>query len=212
MTNAIKFSDKGAVEITARCVERRNGAVTIECAVSDCGIGIAPEQLGKLFGDFSQADSSISRRFGGTGLGLAICKRIIDQMGGDIRVESTLGVGTTFRFALTLAGRQRGRARRSRARGQGRFAQVLTDLAAPLRVLLAEDNPTNQMVFTKLMPSFNVEVTIAANGREAVQQASSRTLRHRVHGHADARDGRAGGGARDPRARRRTGRAFRSSR
>ena len=84
MTNAIKFSDQGAVEIATRCLERQNGAITFECSVSDSGIGIASEQLGKLFGDFTQADSSINRRFGGTGLGLAICKRIIDQMGGDI--------------------------------------------------------------------------------------------------------------------------------
>jgi CheY-like chemotaxis protein/HPt (histidine-containing phosphotransfer) domain-containing protein/anti-sigma regulatory factor (Ser/Thr protein kinase) len=175
MTNAIKFSDKGAVEITARCVERRDGGMTVECAVSDCGIGIAPEQLGKLFGDFSQADSSISRRFGGTGLGLAICKRIIDQMGGEIRVESALGVGTTFRFALTLPVASEAELGGPEV-DKDDFAQVLTDLPAPLRVLLAEDNPTNQMVFTKLMANFNVEVTIAANGREAVQQASSRTF------------------------------------
>jgi signal transduction histidine kinase/DNA-binding response OmpR family regulator len=175
MTNAIKFSDKGAVEISARCLARQNGAVTVECAVSDCGIGIAPEQLGKLFGDFSQADSSISRRFGGTGLGLAICKRIIEQMGGDIAVESTLGVGTTFRFSLTLPVASEAELGGPEV-DKDDFAQVLTDLAAPLRVLLAEDNSTNQMVFTKLMASFNVEVTIAANGREAVQQASSRAF------------------------------------
>jgi signal transduction histidine kinase/DNA-binding response OmpR family regulator len=175
MTNAIKFSDKGAVEIAARCVERASGAVTVECAVRDCGIGIAPEQLGKLFGDFSQADSSISRRFGGTGLGLAICKRIIDQMGGDIQVESTLGVGTTFRFALTLPiAAEADLGGNDSTVDRDDFAAVLTTLAEPLRVLLAEDNPTNQLVFAKLMASFNVDVTIAANGREAVRQASGR--------------------------------------
>ena len=157
MTNAIKFSDQGAVEIATRCLERQNGSITFECSVSDSGIGIASEQLGKLFGDFTQADSSISRRFGGTGLGLAICKRIIDQMGGDIRVESTLGVGTTFRFTLTLPiadecdlGGPGG------AVDKDDFAAVLAQLAEPLRVLLAEDNPTNQLVFAKLMQNFNV--------------------------------------------------------
>ena len=102
MTNAIKFSDKGLVEIATRCLERQGGAITFECSVSDSGIGIAPEQFGKLFGDFTQADSSISRRFGGTGLGLAICKRIINQMGGEITVESAPGAGTVFTFTLTL--------------------------------------------------------------------------------------------------------------
>ena len=100
----------------------RSGSITIECSVSDCGIGIAPEQLGKLFGDFTQANSSISRRFGGTGLGLAICKRIINQMGGEITVESALGAGTTFSLHPDAAGRQRVRPRRrGRHRRQGRF-------------------------------------------------------------------------------------------
>ena len=70
--------------------------------MADTGIGIAPDRIGCLFGDFLQVDSSINRRYGGTGLGLAICKRIIQQMGGDIRVESALNAGSTFRFTLTL--------------------------------------------------------------------------------------------------------------
>ena len=153
MTNAIKFSDKGVVEIAARCLERQGGSITFECSVSDSGIGIAPEQLGKLFGDFTQADSSISRRFGGTGLGLAICKRIVDQMGGEIAVESALGAGTVVQLHADAAGRHREPISAARRRGrQGRFAELLANSRPPLRVLLAEDNPTNQPVFTKLMP------------------------------------------------------------
>ena len=173
MTNAIKFSDHGTVAIATRCLQRRERSVTFECAVTDCGIGIAPDQLGRLFGDFTQADSSISRRFGGTGLGLAICKRIVDQMGGEISVESRLGTGTTFRFTLTLPiAKESELGAAAGSLDQDDFAAVLARLARPLRILLAEDNPTNQLVFAKLMQSFNVEVTIAANGREAVDHAS----------------------------------------
>ena len=102
LTNAIKFTDAGVVKVSARCLARTEDQATIECSVSDTGIGIAPDQIDKLFNEFAQADSSITRRFGGTGLGLAICKKLIDQMGGQIAVESTLGVGTTFRFTLAL--------------------------------------------------------------------------------------------------------------
>jgi Signal transduction histidine kinase len=145
--------------------------------VSDTGIGIAPDQIDKLFNEFAQADSSITRRFGGTGLGLAICKKLIDQMGGQIVVESTLGIGTTFRFTLampiadlsTLVDHG-GTAR------NGDPAHVLAGLDQPVRVLLAEDNTTNQLVFSKMVQSLNVDLTIAANGREALEQASRRTF------------------------------------
>ena len=75
LTNAIKFTDTGVVKVSVRCLARTEDQATIECSVSDTGIGIASDQIGKLFNDFAQADSSISRRFGGTGLGLAICKK-----------------------------------------------------------------------------------------------------------------------------------------
>jgi len=153
------------------------GYATISCSISDTGIGIAPDLIGKLFDDFTQADSSISRRFGGTGLGLAISKRIVEQMGGEIRVESPPGTGATFHFTLTLP-----IADVSDLGGGDSPAdpvdpeRVLACLEQPLRILLAEDNATNQMVFCKMMQPFNVDVTIAANGREAWVQASTRTF------------------------------------
>jgi signal transduction histidine kinase/CheY-like chemotaxis protein/HPt (histidine-containing phosphotransfer) domain-containing protein len=177
MANAIKFSDGGVVELAARCLSRAVGTVTIACAIRDSGIGIAPEQLGKLFGDFSQADSSINRRFGGTGLGLAICKRIVVQMGGDIHVESSPGAGTTFEFTLTLpVASEADLAAPDGATDNAGFAEALATLEMPLQVLLAEDNPTNQFVFRKLMQSFRIDVTVAANGVEAVAHARQRTF------------------------------------
>ena len=88
VTNAIKFTEKDGVEIPACCVEQTANKATIECTVRDTGIGIAPDQIGKLFKEFAQADASTNRKFGGTGLGLAISKRIVEQMGGAIRVRN----------------------------------------------------------------------------------------------------------------------------
>jgi signal transduction histidine kinase/DNA-binding NarL/FixJ family response regulator/HAMP domain-containing protein len=177
VTNAIKFTDTGVVEIAARCIQSMEGYATISCSISDTGIGIAPELIGKLFDDFTQADSSINRRFGGTGLGLAISKRIVEQMGGEIRVESTPGIGATFHFTLTLPIAE------VSDPGDGDSPadhvdpeRVLACLEQPLRILLAEDSATNQLVFCKMMQPFNVDITIAANGREAWAQASTRTF------------------------------------
>ena len=98
--NAIKFTERGTVRLTAtRMASDRSG---IRFAVVDTGIGIAPEQLDQIFGDFIQADGSMARRFGGIGLGLAISKRLAELMGGSIGVDSRLGVGSTFWLLLPL--------------------------------------------------------------------------------------------------------------
>jgi CheY-like chemotaxis protein/anti-sigma regulatory factor (Ser/Thr protein kinase) len=172
-TNAIKFTETNGVEITARCVAQTGDVATLECVVRDTGIGIAPGQIGKLFKEFAQADASINRKFGGTGLGLAISKRIIEQMGGTIRVESELGVGTAFIFTVTLPKAAAAElVDRNSGIGNDSFAEVLARLRRPLRVLLAEDNATNQLVFSKLVQGMRIELTIANDGREALQQVS----------------------------------------
>src|SRR5207248_927808 len=96
---ASKFTDHGTITLElAR--EIHNGVEWIRFCVSDTGIGMSPEELGKLFESFSQADSTTARRFGGTGLGLAIAKKLCQLMGGDIHVESAEGKGTTFIVTL----------------------------------------------------------------------------------------------------------------
>jgi signal transduction histidine kinase len=99
MSNANKFTDHGTITIDAR--QRQEGSrdwVTI--AVADTGIGMTPEQMGKLFQEFSQADASTTRKYGGTGLGLAISKRFCQMMGGDITVDSEVGRGSSFTIRL----------------------------------------------------------------------------------------------------------------
>ncbi len=100
--NAVKFSGRGHVLVDVECAECAAGEALIRVRVADEGIGIAPEKVPFLFQRFSQADSSTTRRFGGTGLGLAISKRIVEMTGGEISVESRVGVGSTFTFTMRL--------------------------------------------------------------------------------------------------------------
>jgi signal transduction histidine kinase len=99
MSNANKFTERGTIFVDARQAQE-NGRTWITIAVADTGIGMTPEQMGKLFREFSQADASTTRKYGGTGLGLAISKRFCEMMGGDITVESEVGRGSTFTIRL----------------------------------------------------------------------------------------------------------------
>ena len=101
--NAVKFTEHGQIVLKIRRLDDAAGVVRLDFAVTDTGIGIAPDMIGKLFTEFTQVDSSITRRFGGSGLGLAISRRLVERMGGTIRVESTLGVGSTFGFEIQLS-------------------------------------------------------------------------------------------------------------
>ncbi|MHB1373405.1 MAG: response regulator [Thauera sp.] len=98
--NAVKFTERGEVEIALRCVDRSNGRVSVAFDVRDTGCGIPPEKLEAIFGAFAQADTSTTRKYGGTGLGLAICRHLVDLMSGQIEVRSTPGEGSTFTFIL----------------------------------------------------------------------------------------------------------------
>jgi signal transduction histidine kinase/CheY-like chemotaxis protein/HPt (histidine-containing phosphotransfer) domain-containing protein len=173
--NAIKFTEAGAVEIGARCLREGTDAATIECWVRDTGIGIAPDQIGKLFSEFTQAELSISRRFGGTGLGLAISKRIIERMRGEIEARSVPGAGSTFTFRVSLPKDDVAALTETPSVGDA-SANVFACLARPLRVLLAEDNGTNQLVFSKLVQGLKIKLTVAANGCEAIEHARATTF------------------------------------
>jgi PAS domain S-box-containing protein len=139
--------------------------------IGDAGIGIEPDKIGGLFDAFVQADSSITRRFGGSGLGLTISKQLVDRMGGTVSVRSTPGEGSVFQVRLTLklAGEP------SDALAAPEADQLLSRridlLGRPLRLLLAEDDPTNRFVFSRLLRGVNAEIAIAENGAEAVRAA-----------------------------------------
>ncbi|WP_375160464.1 ATP-binding protein [Bradyrhizobium sp. RDT46] len=172
-SNAVKFTDEGEVTISATCQARRDLLATVEWAVTDSGIGIAPEKLGQLFSDFAQADASISRRFGGTGLGLAISRRIIEQMGGTIGVTSTPGQGSTFRFTLVLPWSQAQASDQTSERDEADVLKArIAGLDRPLKVLVAEDDAVNRMVVSKMLGAFDVDLRVVTDGAEAVAAAS----------------------------------------
>ncbi|HWE47791.1 MAG TPA: ATP-binding protein [Caulobacteraceae bacterium] len=161
LSNALKFTDRG--EVSLRVSHTDDG---LAFAVSDTGIGLAPDVIPKLFSKFSQVDASNTRRVGGTGLGLAICKELSLLLGGSISVESTLGEGSSFtvRAPLTLVSREK-RERPSTRKAPG----LPTDGGPPTKILAAEDNPTNRKVLAALLSQSNVDLSLVENGRLAVE-------------------------------------------
>lgn len=173
VSNAVKFTSTGEVLVTTRCIEKDDYSATVEWSVSDTGIGIADDKIGSLFANFVQADNSITRRFGGSGLGLAICKRLTQQMGGEIKANSTLGRGSTFSFRLTLPIAET--VVPPELNDDSIYASLQARIAAfgrPLRVLVVDDNPTNRLVATKMLKDFDVQTDTACDGSEAVTAAS----------------------------------------
>jgi hypothetical protein len=167
--NAVKFTERGGITIVAACTGLSDDRATVEWRVSDTGIGIAPDRLGRLFTDFAQADVSINRRFGGTGLGLAISRRIVEQMGGEIAVNSKPGEGATFRFSLVLPWSNATVSDQRLERvGSDDLITRVAMLGHPLRVLIAEDDRTNQMVVSKMLEEFAAEIRIAGDGQLAL--------------------------------------------
>jgi PAS domain S-box-containing protein len=161
--NAVKFTEKGGVTVRVQFHGRdAAGRVRLRLSVVDTGIGIPAEAVSKLFGSFTQADSSITRRFGGTGLGLAISKRIVNLLGGDIGIESEVGRGSTFWFEISLP----------EGHEPARTVERPRRIVRPLKILLAEDNTVNQKVAVGLLRPLGHSIEIANNGMEAVSAVS----------------------------------------
>ena len=167
ISNALKFTESGEVVVTASTIGHERSERRIQIEVRDTGIGIPPDRIAQLFSSFSQADSSISRRYGGTGLGLAISKRLVTLMGGSIDVESQPGTGTVFRFTVLLD-------QAPAAAGVQIGDSVRQDLSK-LRVLLAEDNKVNQLVGLKLLQKLGITADLAENGEQALSAALRKT-------------------------------------
>ena len=164
--NAIKFTDAGEVVVAVRALSQNAHEAELAFSVRDTGIGIAPEQQSRIFGHFSQAESSTTRRFGGTGLGLAISKRIVELMGGELNLQSTLGQGSTFTFTVRLPKAEPPREAPSTASTTASDAKP--QRLQGLRILLVEDNKINQMVADGLLSGEGAKVTLAANGQLGV--------------------------------------------
>ncbi len=161
--NAVKFTPAGGAVIVSLSAERGSDqAATLIFSVSDTGIGIPPDKLADIFHPFSQADESVTRQFGGTGLGLAICQRLVQIMDGEIRVQSTEQMGSTFEVALPVRLVEH-------AEPAMHIQEESTPITAGLRVLLAEDNRVNRLVAVSALRKLGCNVVTADNGREAVE-------------------------------------------
>lgn len=165
LSNAVKFTEKGVVVLRVFAAE--DGGVVFE--VSDTGIGIRPEDHDKLFRNFSQVDSSTSRRFGGTGLGLAITQRLVTMMGGTITVDSASGRGSTFRVSIPFAPADTASAGPPAATGEAILLDASFAEKFPMRILVVEDNPVNQRVVAIMLKRLGYEVSLAGDGRQALE-------------------------------------------
>jgi len=170
LSNAVKFTEKGMVRLEAAIKEQSENTVTVSFEVRDTGIGMAPEQLEKVFEPFVQAETGTTRKYGGTGLGLSITKNILEVMGGELIVESAPGVGTRFTFELTFDTIDNTEAFVTRQLTQ-------TELKKPTfsgEVLLCEDNAMNQQVITEHLARIGLTTTVAENGEVGVNMVRSR--------------------------------------
>jgi PAS domain S-box-containing protein len=161
--NAIKFTRRGTITLGVDPQDDDGNEATIVFSVEDTGTGIPAESLEKIFDSFSQADSTTTREYGGSGLGLAICRKLVERMGGDIDVESEHGHGSLFRITLRLP---RGESDELQTGESAERSRTLPALNA--HILLVEDNLINQEVALHMLESLSCDVTLAADGIEAL--------------------------------------------
>lgn len=175
--NALKFTEKGKIEFIVSVLEESNERVVIRFSIKDTGIGIAKDKLDSIFDAFTQADETTTRRFGGTGLGLAISNHLIELMGGQLTVQSSLGKGSTFLFELALSKQTHRTVEKTEKNSVNQTSTVSADKQADnvLKVvLLAEDNLVNQDVARDMLEQIGHQVDIANNGLEAVEMIQNR--------------------------------------
>jgi PAS domain S-box-containing protein len=170
--NAIKFSERGRVHLSARILPAQTGCVKLRFAITDTGIGIPIETQAHIFEPFTQAELSTTRRFGGTGLGLSICRQLVELMGGEIGLESEPNQGATFWFTAEF-GPALARSLPPRFADRGEIEPL-----PKLRVLLAEDSSINRLVATHQLQKLGCNVETVENGQQAVDAAAA--------GHYDA--------------------------
>jgi two-component system, sensor histidine kinase len=159
ISNALKFTETGAIRLDLRAAPAADGDGGVEIVVTDTGIGMSPEQLASLFRPYAQADASTARKFGGTGLGLAICRKLSSMMGGEIGVESEPGRGSSFRVWLPLP------------EAEPEAAEAVEPETLPsLRILVADDNPINQAVARAVLEAAGVDVECVSDGAQALER------------------------------------------
>lgn len=157
--NAIKFTEKGEVVIRVELQNETDDQVTLLFSIKDTGIGIPEDKQPKIFDSFTQADGSTTRKYGGTGLGLSICKRLVELMGGQIGMESEPGKGSRFWFTLTFE---------KQKETESFSFQTPVDIRG-MRMLVVDDNKTNQLILLRMLESFGCSVEAVDSGQGALQ-------------------------------------------
>ena len=161
LSNAVKFTENGEIEISINVIKRQEKTITLECAVSDTGVGMTKEQSSKLFQKFTQADQTITRKYGGTGLGLAICRQLVDLMEGDIKVTSEYGKGSRFIFTLEFEYKK--------DLIKNKEPHLLPLNLRDLKVLLVDSNTKSVDINKGLLKSLSFEVDVSSNCSDALQ-------------------------------------------
>jgi two-component system sensor histidine kinase/response regulator len=159
VSNAIKFTATGGVEVRVELEQGSGNTATLHFSVRDTGIGIPEEKQRTIFAAFTQADSSMTRKYGGTGLGLAISSRLVQMMGGEIRVESEMNQGSTFHFTVQLT-------RQNLATRM--YQPVGAELLRDTRVLIADENSNNRRILEEIVKTWGMKPTLAENGSEVM--------------------------------------------
>ena len=182
VANAIKFTPHGGITLGVSLEDESDNNAWLHFSVHDTGIGIAKEKVASIFEAFQQADGSVSRQYGGTGLGLAISSQLIKLFGGDLNVESKLGLGSTFSFTIPLAKSKTiepaPQLEHPVNPNEPQADMDIDTLNKPVtdttngKILIAEDNPVNQMLACDMLEQIGIETDVANNGQEAFDAAS----------------------------------------
>jgi CheY-like chemotaxis protein len=162
--NALKFTEKGSVEINIRAEKKENEMIDLHVNVKDTGIGIPGNKLHTIFDTFSQADSSTTRKYGGTGLGLAISKKLVELQGGTIGVKSVAGKGSEFYFTIPY--------KKGTLPGNEKNASGALDLSrlADKKILVVDDDEMNKTLVRMILDGWGVKTSLAGSGIEAIEQ------------------------------------------
>ncbi|WP_028774996.1 response regulator [Shewanella waksmanii] len=166
LSNAVKFTQTGEIELGCEDVGERDHRITLKFWVRDTGIGISKEQQMNLFDAFAQADGSTTRKYGGTGLGLSISKHLVSMMGGTMQVQSEIGVGSTFSFTISFEIAEEAEIK----------PLVVPEVLDNLTTLVVDDNPTALQIYSTVMRDFHFDVDTAATGAEALFKLSKKPV------------------------------------
>ncbi|OOQ57988.1 hybrid sensor histidine kinase/response regulator [Mucilaginibacter pedocola] len=168
--NSVKFTREGGVTVNVKALHHRGEELKLAFEVKDTGVGISADKLSRLFKPFSQGDSSTTRKYGGTGLGLVICERLVELLGGTMNIESEPDKGTNVLFSMLCSTPKQQELPKANPQANQTGA-ISTDFASkfPMKILVAEDNPVNQMVIKQVLKKFGYIPTLAHNGKEAFE-------------------------------------------